>query len=78
MNGDPIFFGLTIAEFEDYSLKILLTALILYMLFIIGNLAKKSKAGRYGTMWLFAALGLCHSWHGAWASSSSTWARRSS
>lgn len=58
MNGDPIFFGLTIAEFEDYSLKILLTALILYMLFIIGNLAKKSKAGRYGTMWLFAALGL--------------------
>ena len=58
MNGDPIFFGLTIAEFEDYSLKILLTALIVYMLFIIGNLAKKSKAGRYGTIWLFAALGL--------------------
>ena len=58
MNGDPIFFGLTIAEFEDYSLKILLTALIVYMLFIIGNLAKKSKAGKYGTIWLFAALGL--------------------
>ena len=58
MNGDPIFFGLTIAEFEDYSLKILLTALIIYMLFIIGNLARESKAGKYGTVWMFLALGL--------------------
>ncbi|CAI09018.1 DUF2788 domain-containing protein [Aromatoleum aromaticum] len=58
MDGDAVIFGLTIAEFEDWSLKILLTALILYMLFIIGNLAKQSKAGRYGTVWLFIALGL--------------------
>ncbi|MCK0506296.1 DUF2788 domain-containing protein [Aromatoleum anaerobium] len=58
MDGDAVIFGLTIAEFEDWSLKILLTALILYMLFIIGNLAKQSKAGRYGTVWLFLALGL--------------------
>lgn len=58
MNGDPVIFGLTVAEFEDYSLKILVSALILYMLFIIGNLAKQSKAGRYGTIWLFVALGL--------------------
>ncbi|KON79989.1 MULTISPECIES: DUF2788 domain-containing protein [Aromatoleum] len=58
MDGDAVIFGLTIAEFEDWSLKILLTALIVYMLFIIGNLAKQSKAGRYGTVWLFIALGL--------------------
>ncbi|HJV25679.1 MAG TPA: DUF2788 domain-containing protein [Aromatoleum sp.] len=58
MEGDPIIFGLTVAEFEDWSLKILISALIVYMLFIIGNLAKQSKAGRYGTIWLFVALGL--------------------
>ncbi|WP_018991197.1 DUF2788 domain-containing protein [Aromatoleum toluclasticum] len=58
MEGDPIIFGLTVAEFEDWSLKILVSALIVYMLFIIGNLAKQSKAGRYGTIWLFVALGL--------------------
>ena len=28
------------------------------MLFIIGNLAKESKAGKYGTVWMFMALGL--------------------
>ncbi|ANQ85349.1 DUF2788 domain-containing protein [Azoarcus olearius] len=55
---DPLIFGLTIAEFEDISLKVCFTALILYMLFIIGNLAKESKAGRYGTVWMFIALGL--------------------
>ncbi|NMG34804.1 DUF2788 domain-containing protein [Azoarcus sp. TTM-91] len=58
MNGEPLIFGLTVAEFEDLSLKICFTALILYMLFIIGNLAKESKAGKYGTMWLFIALGV--------------------
>lgn len=58
MSNDPIIFGLTITEFEDLSLKVLLTALILYMLFIIGNLAYKSKAGKYGTAWMFLALGL--------------------
>ena len=58
MEGDPIIFGLTVAEFEDWSLKILVSALSVYMLFIIGNLAKQSKEGRYGTIWLFVALGL--------------------
>jgi len=58
MEGDPIIFGLTVAEFEDWSLKILVSALIVYMMFIIGNLARQSKAGRYGTIWLFVALGL--------------------
>jgi len=58
MDNEVLIFGLTIAEFEDISLKVCVTALIVYMLFIIGNLAKESKAGRYGTMWMFIALGL--------------------
>ncbi|AUL99828.1 DUF2788 domain-containing protein [Zoogloeaceae bacteirum Par-f-2] len=58
MDNEALIFGLTIAEFEDISLKVCFTALIVYMLFIIGNLAKESKAGRYGTMWMFIALGL--------------------
>lgn len=58
MDKDVLIFGLTIAEFEEISLTVCLTALILYMLFIIGNLARESKAGKYGTVWLFLALGL--------------------
>ncbi len=58
MDSGPILFGLTVAEFEDISLKVCFTGLILYMLFIIGNLARQSKAGRYGTVWMFLALGL--------------------
>lgn len=58
MDNDVLIFGLTIAEFEDISLKVCFTGLILYMLFIIGNLARESKAGKYGTIWMFIALGL--------------------
>lgn len=58
MDKDVLIFGLTIAEFEEISLTVCLTALILYMLFIIGNLARESKAGKYGTVWMFLALGL--------------------
>ncbi len=58
MDNDVLIFGLTIAEFEDISLKVCFTALIVYMLFIIGNLARESKAGKYGTLWMFLALGL--------------------
>ncbi|TVO58108.1 DUF2788 domain-containing protein [Denitromonas halophila] len=58
MESDVILFGLTVAEFEEISLKVCFSGLILYMLFIIGNLAKESKAGKYGTVWMFAALGL--------------------
>lgn len=54
----PTIFGLTVAEFEAISLKVLLTALVLYMVFIIGNLAWKSRAGKVGTIWMFLALGL--------------------
>jgi hypothetical protein len=58
MGNEPVIFGLTIAEFEAISLRVLLTALVLYMFFIIGNLAWRSKAGKYGTIWMFLALGL--------------------
>jgi hypothetical protein len=58
MDNEVFIFGLTIAEFEDLSLKVCFTGLILYMLFIIGNLARQSKAGKYGTIWMFVALGL--------------------
>lgn len=57
-SDEVVIFGLKLAEFEDLALTVCFTALILYMLFIIGNLAKESKAGRYGTMWMFIALGL--------------------
>lgn len=53
-----VIFGLTEAQFTDWSMKILFTALILYMIFIIGNLAYKSKAGKYGTIWMFVGLGV--------------------
>ncbi|GAB4058027.1 DUF2788 domain-containing protein [Uliginosibacterium sediminicola] len=51
-------FGLSVAEFEDLSLKFLLSGLIAYMFFIIWNVARVSRAGRYGTIWLFLVMGL--------------------
>ena len=58
MDNEVLIFGLTIAEFEKISLTLCFSALIIYMLFIIGNLARESKAGKYGTVWMFLALGL--------------------
>lgn len=58
MTPEPLIFGLTVAEFEDISLKVCFAGLILYMVFIILNLAKESKAGKYGTMWLLIGLGV--------------------
>ncbi|MCV2217915.1 MULTISPECIES: DUF2788 domain-containing protein [Thauera] len=58
MMDDILIFGLTMAEFEDWSLKLGLGALILYMMFIIWNLGKESKAGKYGMMWMFIGLGV--------------------
>jgi hypothetical protein len=43
--------------FTTLSTSILCTGLILYMGFIIYNLAKESKAGKYGTIVLFFTLG---------------------
>ena len=55
---DAVLFGLTFPQLEDLAFKILVPAFILYMIFIIGNLAWKTKAGKYGTLWLFLALGI--------------------
>lgn len=45
------------AQFTSLSVTILCTGLIIYMGFIIYNLAKQSKAGKYGTIVLFFVLG---------------------
>ncbi len=49
---------MTVAQFEEWSLLIGLSGLMLYMFFIIWELAHKSKAGKYGYIALFLVLGL--------------------
>ncbi|HKS13477.1 MAG TPA: DUF2788 domain-containing protein [Pseudomonas sp.] len=46
------------ALFEEWMMIILVTLLIGFMGFIVWDLAKKSKAGRFGTIILFCVLGL--------------------
>ncbi|UVO17632.1 DUF2788 domain-containing protein [Stutzerimonas stutzeri] len=46
------------AIFEEWMMIILVGGLVAFMAFIVWDLAKKSKAGRYGTLVLFGALGL--------------------
>ncbi|MDO3383908.1 DUF2788 domain-containing protein [Gilvimarinus algae] len=45
-------------QFETWSLYLGVGGLIAFMVFIVWDLAKKSKAGRFGTFILFLALGL--------------------
>lgn len=45
-------------EFEALALPLTLFALVAFMAFIVWDLAKQSKAGRWGTAVLFFALGL--------------------
>ncbi|WP_371923486.1 DUF2788 domain-containing protein [Pseudomonas sp. OIL-1] len=45
-------------QFEALAMPLLLFGLVAFMGFIVWDLAKKSEAGRYGTMVLFFALGL--------------------
>ncbi len=49
---------MTIEQFESWSLVLGVGGLILFMLFIVWDLAKTSKAGRLGTFVLFLALAL--------------------
>ena len=49
-------FGYTEAEIAEFGLTFGLTAFMLYMLFIIGELAYRSKAGKVGTFVLFFVL----------------------
>lgn len=48
---------MTVEQFEQISLLVLVTGLIGFMGFIVYDLAKKSQAGRFGTLILFGALG---------------------
>ena len=49
---------MTVEQFEEWSLYIGLGGLILFMIFIVWNLGKESKAGKFGMFVLFLALGL--------------------
>lgn len=49
---------MTIEQFEEWSLIIGLSGLILLMVFIVWNLGRESKAGKFGMFVLFLALGL--------------------
>ncbi|MEM6581961.1 MAG: DUF2788 domain-containing protein [Pseudomonadota bacterium] len=42
----------------EYGVTLGVGALILFMIFIIGDLAKRSKAGKFGTLILYIALAM--------------------
>lgn len=46
------------AQFAEWSLKIGLSVLIIFLGFIVWDLGKKSQAGRFGMFVLFLVLGL--------------------
>ncbi|MBX3622363.1 MAG: DUF2788 domain-containing protein [Rhizobacter sp.] len=50
--------GFTEEQIAGFGLTFGLGAFMLYMVFIIGQLAWESKAGKFGTFVLFLALGL--------------------
>jgi hypothetical protein len=50
-------FGYTEAQIAEFGLTFGVAAFMLYMVFIIWQLARESKAGRFGTFVLFLALG---------------------
>lgn len=49
---------MAIEIFEEWALYIGIGGLIFFMTFIMWDLAKESKAGRFGTFILFVALGM--------------------
>lgn len=49
---------MTEETFSHISMTVLVGGLIAFMGFIVWDLAKKSKAGRFGTLMLFVVLGL--------------------
>ena len=51
-------FGFTEEQIAGFFLTYGVGAFILYMLFIIGQLARQSKAGRFGTFVIFLGLGV--------------------
>jgi hypothetical protein len=55
---DNTIFGLTEAQIAQFGLSFGVGAFILYMLFIVLNLALESKAGKFGTFIIFLVLSL--------------------
>jgi hypothetical protein len=53
----PTMFGYTEEQIAQFGLTFGVSAFMLYMVFIIFQLARESKAGRFGTFVLFLALG---------------------
>jgi hypothetical protein len=51
-------FGYTEEQIAWFGMTFGVSAFMLYMVFIIFQLARESKAGRYGTFVLFLALGV--------------------
>ena len=51
-------FGMTEEQFSEFFSTYGVGALILFMVFIIGNLAWQSKAGKFGTFVIFLGLGV--------------------
>jgi hypothetical protein len=53
---EPTLFGLTESQIAEIGVTFGIGAFIAYMLFIIWDLARQSKAGRFGTFVLFFVL----------------------
>jgi hypothetical protein len=51
-------FGYTEAQIAQFGLSFGVGAFILYMMFIVFNLAQESKAGKFGTFIIFLVLSL--------------------
>ena len=49
--------GYTEAQIAQFGLSVGVSAFIVYMLFIVFNLAREAKAGKFGTFVLFFMLG---------------------
>lgn len=49
---------MTEEQFQTWAIYICVGGLIAFMIFIVWDLAKKSNAGKFGTLILFLALGL--------------------
>ena len=58
MTAPGTLFGYTEAQVAEFGLSVGIGVFMLYMLFIIGNLAYRSSAGRIGTFALFFVLAL--------------------
>lgn len=56
MTAPGTLFGFTEAQIAQFGLTFGIGAFMLYMLFIIAQLAWESKAGRFGTFVLFLGL----------------------